>query len=151
MRETMRKSRWPSATLRGVCQPLEGSIGGRSAMDTHDLAAFEGAMERALGHLRAANEALAPYLALLTKEQRKHLVRTPLRFPKAALETVQASRDFPELLAASPKFSPEQVLARLEAVKLLAGLSNQAQAIAQKVHDTYRAWMSQAYLSTLSL
>ena len=92
---------------------------------------------------------LEPHFAVLTPEQREHLVIVLTTFPKAAAAMLEALSAKPAIAAACAGFDAAKVQSQLEAAQLLVQLANQVDQLKALVDDGLRTSLAGAYTSVL--
>ena len=112
---------------------------------------FEETLEQALSLLETIHDALAPYLSILSADERARVRPVPYRFPEVGVAVVHAAKNHPRLAAAAVGWDPAMVSERLARYEHLAPLTHQAETLVRLITDTRRVWLGEAYGSTLEL
>lgn len=107
------------------------------------------ALAEAERKIQEAQSLLAPFLVVLTEEERATLLRPREGFFEAGRALARAVREHPTLQAAT-EFDPEAVEEDLQNSLLLASLSEKLRELAQRVADSRLAWLAEAYAPSLS-
>lgn len=116
-------------------------------IDTKTLSA---ATAEALQLIEQALTVLAPYVAIITPDDRKATLKPGEGFPVAGRALCRASREHPTLRAAA-SFEPEAVEEDLENIEVLAPLVERLAELQQRLSDSRLVWLSEAYGPCLSL
>jgi hypothetical protein len=104
----------------------------------------------ALQLIEQAMVVLAPYVVIITPEDRRSTLKPGESFPAAGKALCRASREYPTLRAVA-SFEPEAVEEDLENVEALAPLAEKVLELAQRLSDSKLVWLSEAYGPCLSL
>jgi hypothetical protein len=115
-----------------------------------DTSTFSKAVLDALAHVEQAMALLAPYLVIITAEERKAALKPGEGFSLTAKSLCRASREHTPLSAAA-NFNPEAVEEDLANVEVLAPLAERIGELAQRVADSKLVWLAEAYGPSLAL
>lgn len=115
-----------------------------------DKKKLQAALLQAMQSLDKAKDALAPFVEVMTNEDRATLIRPPTSFPEAGRALARAAAEKPEL-AAVVDFDSEAVVEDLDNVAALAPITEKIGEIQQLIADTRLQWLAEAWVPSLAL
>jgi hypothetical protein len=111
---------------------------------------FQAAVSEASSHLTAAFELLAPFLVVLTEEERLHVPRTRQGFLEAGRKLALAIVEYPTVAQAA-EYDPTAAGECLDNVAQLNGLRLKVSELAQRLADSRLVWLADAWGPSLAL
>lgn len=117
-------------------------------IDTKKLTA---AVALASKKIAEAHEALAPFLILLTDNERSTTLRAPAGFPKAGRSLADSAAKHPELVAAADEYDPAAVVEDLDNVEAIEQLAGKLAELQTLLADSRLTWLAEAYVPSLEL
>lgn len=113
-------------------------------------AKLHAAAEKAAGYIQQAEQALKPFLTVMTDAERGTLAHPLSAFPPAGRTLARAAADHPEVAAVS-EFDAEAVVEDLDNVEALAPVIEKLNQLQRLVADTRLLWLSEAWVPSLAL
>jgi hypothetical protein len=115
-----------------------------------DALQFQAAVAEAQAYLTVAFELLAPFLVVLSDEERLRVPRTRAGFPDAGRNLALAIADYPAVAQAAA-YDPIAVGECFDNVDQLNGLAMKLGELAQRIADSRLVWLADAWKPSLSV
>ncbi len=113
-----------------------------------DTATLELAAEKAIKKIEEASQLLAPYLVVLSYQERAKIPRTRDGFDDATRSLTRSIEAHPNVVAATD-FDSEAVLEDLDNAKILTPLLEKSAELNQRLADSQLVWRAEAWTPAL--
>jgi hypothetical protein len=110
---------------------------------------LQAAIDKASEHIQDAFEILAPYLVILTEDERKSIPRPREGFQQAGRDLSHAMGQHPKV-ADVTEYNAEAVQEDLRNVAIIAPLFARVEELSRRFSDSRLSWLAEAWIPSLA-
>lgn len=110
---------------------------------------FQTAIDKATQHIQEAFDILAPYLVILTEDERRSMPRARDGFLQAGSDLSHAMTQHPKV-AAVTAYDSEAIQEDLRNVAILSPLFGRVEELSRRLSDSRLTWLAEAWIPSLA-
>jgi hypothetical protein len=114
-----------------------------------DSTELKTAVDKAMQHINEAFKILAPYLVILTEEERRSMARAREGFQQAGNDLAYAMGQYPKV-AAVTGYEAEAVQEDLRNVAAISPIFGVVEEFSQRLSDSRLTWLAEAWVPSLA-